>query len=116
MTEPSTTREDKLRSFRSGANAIRAALHALQEEHSLTDLEVVSVLNEHQRGILNDLVYQEQTQGGTMSVPVDDHEYDDGYEAAQSGDDYTPAEVAAQSASWQLGYRARSATLPPVTK
>jgi|GEM_PF-2361110 len=51
----------------------------------------------------------------TGKVPVDDHEYDDGYEAAGAGDDYTPSEVAAHSASWQLGYRAASEAPRQVT-
>jgi prevent-host-death family protein len=37
--------------------------------------------------------------------PVDDHEYDEGYEAARRGD-WAPAEVTAQSPSWQLGHEA----------
>ena len=38
-------------------------------------------------------------------ILIDDHEYDEGYEAARCGD-WTLSEVAAQSASWQAGYRA----------
>ncbi len=38
------------------------------------------------------------------AVPVVEFEYDDGQEAAERGD-WTPSEVAAQSASFQLGYR-----------
>ena len=41
-------------------------------------------------------------------VPVDDHEFDEGYEAAERGD-WSPEEVASQSASWQAGYAARAA-------
>ena len=51
----------------------------------------------------------------TGKVPVDDYQYDEGYEAAQSGDDWQPSEVAAKSASWQLGYRAGSEARPAVT-
>jgi len=49
----------------------------------------------------------------TRKLPVDDHEYDEGYEAARRGD-WTPAEVAAQSASWRLGHEAGNAARPAV--
>ena len=43
--------------------------------------------------------------GQAAGPPVDDHEYDEGAEAARRGD-WTPQEFAAQSASWRAGYAA----------
>lgn len=51
----------RLQSFRNGANAVRTALLILQEKHGLTDLEMVSVLNEHERSILSDMVREQHT-------------------------------------------------------
>lgn len=42
---------------------------------------------------------------GPGSVPVDDHEYDEGWAAFDRGD-WTPGEIAGQSASFLAGFRA----------
>lgn len=45
--------DDPYRAFRHGANLVREALSSLQDEHDLTDLEMITILNEHQRTLLN---------------------------------------------------------------
>jgi hypothetical protein len=47
------TPDDPYRSFRHGSNLVRESLSDLQDEHDLTDLEMITILNEHQRTLLN---------------------------------------------------------------
>jgi hypothetical protein len=59
---------DVWRDYRRGANAVEAALIDLQGQHGLTDLEMITVLEDYQRTLLGHMLKKQHARKSSRAA------------------------------------------------